>query len=73
MKRENWEPDFDDEPRIDGKSSLDLFNEGCKAAEAERRNRWPDGIIPCKGVEREIQDRFRREWENTVTYRLVSV
>lgn len=73
MKREDLEPDFDDEPRLPGKSSLDLFNEACKAADAERRKRWPDGIIPWEEVESEIQERFRREWENTVTYRLVSV
>jgi hypothetical protein len=73
MKREDWELEYDDEPRIDGKSSLDLFNESCKAADAERRKRWPDGIIPWEEVKREIQERFLREWEKTVTYRLVSV
>jgi hypothetical protein len=73
MKREDWEPDFDDEPRLPGKSSLDLFRESCEAADAERRKRRPDGIIPWEEVERETQERFRREWEKTVTYRLVSV
>jgi hypothetical protein len=73
MKRKDWEPDFDDEPRLPGKLSLDMFNEACKAADAERRKRGPNGIIPWEEVEREILERFRLEWENTVTYRLVSV
>lgn len=37
MKREDWEPDYDDEPRTDGKSALDLFAESCRAADAERQ------------------------------------
>jgi predicted XRE-type DNA-binding protein len=32
-----WESDYDDEPRTDGKSALDLFAESCRAADAERQ------------------------------------
>ncbi|HWQ93284.1 MAG TPA: hypothetical protein VN673_16535 [Clostridia bacterium] len=34
--REDWEPEYDDEPRIDGKSSLDLFRESCEATDATK-------------------------------------
>lgn len=37
MKREDWEPDYDDEPRTDGKSALDLFHKSCEAGDRERR------------------------------------
>jgi hypothetical protein len=37
MKREDWEPEYDDEPRTDGKSALDLFAESCQAADAARK------------------------------------
>jgi hypothetical protein len=69
MRRESWEPEVDDEPRLPGeKSSLDLFRERCQAADAERKKRWPDGIVRWAEVEREILDSFRREWRNTVTH-----
>jgi hypothetical protein len=39
MRRESWEPEFDDEPRSGGKSALDLFAESCRAADADKARR----------------------------------
>jgi hypothetical protein len=43
MKREAWEPDYDDEPRLPGKSALTLFMESCRAADAERERQQQNG------------------------------
>lgn len=37
--REDWEPEYDDEPRTSDKSALDLFRESCEAADRERCKR----------------------------------
>lgn len=49
MKRDDLSCDYSDEPRTDGKSSLDLFRESCEAADRARReenDQEQDGTLP---------------------------
>lgn len=58
MPQVREEPESDDEPRIDGRSSLDLFNESCKAADAAREA--GRRLIALGGTMPEIKDVPRR-------------